>query len=250
VTVSIHFDPPVIAHRGASAYAPENTMLAFTKAALLGIKWVEFDVVLAACGTPVIFHDETLERTSNGRGRIGNYAYTYLQTLDAGSWFAPGSAGERIPTLAELAAFLLEKNMKANVEIKPLPGQEEKTVVNTLRVLAPFFSEDSSSILFSSFSLPTLKILRAKAPYCHMGLLMHEWIDDWRQHANLLSCVSVHVNNDILTSDRAKQIKSADKLLLSYTVNDAHRASELFSWGVDAVFSDYPNKLLSKSMIF
>lgn len=244
MTVSLHFDPPVIAHRGASAYAPENTMSAFTKAAQLGIKWVEFDVVLAACGTPVIFHDETLERTSNGRGSIGDYSNTYLQTLDAGRWFSSEFSGERIPTLNQAAEFLLEKGLRANVEIKPLPGQEERTVENTLRVLAPLFPADSPSILFSSFSIPVLKILRARAPRSAMGLLLHEWRADWRTLAESLDCVSVHVNNDILTKDSAAEIKNAGKLLLSYTVNDAQRAAKLYSWGVDAVFSDCPDKIL------
>ena len=243
MTASIHFDPPVIAHRGVSAYAPENTMSAFTRAVQLGIHWVEFDVLLAACGTPIIFHDETLDRTSNGRGSIGVYPYSYLKALDAGAWFDPSYSGEGIPSLAQVAAFLAETGLRANVEIKPLPGQDEQTVLATLRVLKSYFPQDSTDILFSSFSIPTLKLLRAHAPRCYMGLLMHEWLNDWQQLATSLNCVSVHVNNDILNAEKAAAIKSADKLLLSYTVNDIARAEELFSWGVDAVFSDYPDRI-------
>src|SRR3990167_7563410 len=123
------FNPKVIAHRGASAYAPENTLIAFTKAAQLEIKWIEFDVMQASCGTPIIFHDETLNRTTNGKGDVCRYSYTYLQTLDAGSWFNPRFSGERIPTLNAVMAFLANENMNANIEIKALPGQEEQCVV-------------------------------------------------------------------------------------------------------------------------
>ena len=101
VKASLLFDPPVIEHRGVSSYAPENTMSAFTRAVQLGIQWVEFDVMLAACGTPIIIHDESLDRTTNGHGNVGDYSYSYLRTLDAGSWFSPSYSGERIPSLEE-----------------------------------------------------------------------------------------------------------------------------------------------------
>ena len=91
----LQFLPPVIAHRGASAYAPENTLAAFVKAAQLGIRWIECDVMQAACGEVIIFHDETLERTTNGKGDVDRYPYSYLQSLDAGSWFDPIFSGEK-----------------------------------------------------------------------------------------------------------------------------------------------------------
>jgi len=119
VTVLHKIDPPVIAHRGGSAYAPENTLSAFTKAAQLGMQWVEFDVMLAACGTPIVFHDDLLDRTTNATGEVGVHAYTYLQTLDAGAWFNSKFSGERIPTLAQVLQFLKDVKLCANVEIKP-----------------------------------------------------------------------------------------------------------------------------------
>lgn len=243
MTASLHFDPPVIAHRGASAYAPENTMSAFVKAVQLGMAWVEFDVMLAACGTPIIFHDETLERTTNGRGCVGDYSYAFLQTLDAGAWFGSLYSGERIPSLAQVAQFLIDTGLCANVEIKPLPGQDEKTVVATLKVMSSFFPEECANILYSSFSVGALQCLRARAPRCQLGLLMHEWRPDWRQTAESLSCIAIAVNQTILSSERIRNIKDADKCLLSYTVNDAGRAEQLFADGVDAVFSDCPDQI-------
>lgn len=239
----LEFDPPVIAHRGASGDAPENTMAAFTRAAQLGMRWVEFDVMLAACGTPVIIHDETLDRTTNAVGGVGDYPYAYLQTLDAGSWYGAAFAGERIPSLQQLAEFLADTGLCANVEIKPLPGQDEQTVITALKVIADFIPLNSEKLLFSSFSLKALHLLRQHARDTQLGFLMHEWQADWQSHATELACVSVHVNQEILTKARAAEIKAANKLLLSYTVNDVALAETLFGYGVDAVFSDYPDHI-------
>jgi glycerophosphoryl diester phosphodiesterase len=243
VTVSLNFIPPVIAHRGASAYAPENTIAAFTKAAQLGIKWLEFDVMLAA-NEPIIFHDETLDRTTNGSGDIAHYPYAYLRTLDAGSWFDTRFSGEQIPTLKHVIEFLLNTKMCANVEIKPLPGEDETTAILALNEISPFFPQPNASILFSSFSIPSLQSLRKHSPHCLLGLLLHEWEPNWQAICESLHCVSVHVNEEIMTHEAAEKIKAMGKKLLCYTVNDPLRAKELYSWGVDAVFSDAPDKIV------
>jgi len=244
VTAFIKIQPPVIAHRGASAYAPENTMIAFAKARELGIKWLEFDVTLAQSGEPIIIHDDTLERTTNGLGNVVDYSYAHLQTLDAGSWFNKSFTAERIPTLKQVIQFLQESHMAANVELKEFPGHEEKLVTHVLEELAPHLKSFGTDILFSSFSVKELELLRQYAPECHMGLLLHEWVPGWQDICTSLNCASVHVYDDILTEKSAKQIKSMNKGLLCYTVNNPARAKQLFSWGVDAVFSDCPDRIL------
>lgn len=240
---SLKFQPPVIAHRGASAYAPENTLSAFIKAAQLGIKWVEFDVMQAASGELVIFHDDQLHRTTNGRGALNDCSYAYLQTLDAGFWFHPTFSGERIPTLTQGLKFLQDMKMSANIEIKAAPGHEEKLIVSLLKEMSHHYIPSRSQILFSSFSIEALQALRKHAPDSKIGLLMHEWLPDWHDICKSLHCISVHVNDEILTQERAYQIKADGKLLLCYTVNDLARAEELYSWGVNAVFSDVPDKI-------
>lgn len=240
-----NFSPPVIAHRGASAYTPENTMIAFTKAALLGIKWLEFDVMLSAGNETIIFHDETLERTTNGHGNVGQYSYDYLRTLDAGAWFNPIFSGEPIPTLAQVMEFLVNAKMSANVEIKPLPGQDEMTAIKVYDQVAAFFPQPNPAIIFSSFSVSALKYLRQHSPRCYIGLLLHEWEPGWQEIANSLQCVSIHVNEEIMTQEAAQNIKKMGKTLLCYTVNNPMRAKELYAWGVDAVFSDFPDKMIN-----
>ncbi|HTM63212.1 MAG TPA: glycerophosphoryl diester phosphodiesterase [Gammaproteobacteria bacterium] len=240
---STHFNPPVIAHRGASAYAPENTMSSFVKAVQLGIHWVEFDVMLAKCGTPVIIHDETLDRTTSGSGNVIDYPYSYLYTLDAGGWFAPEFSGERIPSLEQMAQFMTNTGLCANVEIKPHPGQEDETVIAALKIMRNYFPDDSEKIIYSSFSIASLRCLRLSAPQCRLGFLMHEWIPEWRKIVYDLNCETVNVNHEILTPERVSEIKQSGKMLLSYTVDDPQRAAELMSWGVDVVFSNVPDQI-------
>jgi glycerophosphoryl diester phosphodiesterase len=245
VTALLNINPPIIAHRGASYDAPENTLIAFTKAAQMGIKWVEFDVMLAACGEPIVFHDETLDRTTSGCGNVGDYPYAHLRSLDAGGWFNARFSGERIPTLAAVLEFLQLANMCANVEIKPLPGQDKATAVRCLQEVERYFPQPNPAILFSSFSVDALRYAREQSADCLLGFLMHDWLDDWDAIGKSLSCVSMNVFEEILTEERVHKIKQAGYLLLTYTVNDLKRANELYAWGVDAVFSDVPDVILS-----
>jgi glycerophosphoryl diester phosphodiesterase len=240
----LQFQPPVIAHRGASAYAPENTFTAFTKAAQMGIKWLEFDVMSSASGDLVVFHDETVERTSNGHGKVSDLPYLVLAKLDAGSWFDPFFAGQVIPAFPHVLDFLHTFNMSANIEIKASLGNEEKTVKRLLQDLSNSEPFPSGRILFSSFSVKVLQCLRKHAPESLIGLLQHEWNPDWQHIIDTLACVSVHAHETILTSDIVQQIKDRGLFVLSYTINDPRKAKQLYSWGVDALFSDLPDKIL------
>lgn len=244
---TLQFIPPVIGHRGASAYAPENTLASFTKAMQLGIKWVEFDVMLSADGVPVVFHDDELDRTTNAKGPLHQYTYPELASLDAGAWFNSLFSSERIPTLQAVLEFLKNANMSANVELKALPGQEERLVQRMLTIMQPYLAASHNTYLFSSFSMQALVVLRRYLPNSLIGILLHEWDERWIEHCEQLRCVSVHVNHDILTKEFAHEIKSLGKYLLSYTINDPRQAKTLFSWGVDAVFSDAPDKILALS---
>ena len=108
----------VIAHRGASADAPENTMRAFEQAMLFGADGIELDVQLTRDGELVVIHDETLDRTTTGRGSVYSYTFAELRTLDAGSWFARSTKPERIPHLQEVFDLLAGTDILLNVELK------------------------------------------------------------------------------------------------------------------------------------
>jgi glycerophosphoryl diester phosphodiesterase len=235
---SIKFVPPLIAHRGASALAPENTLAAFLKAKQQGATWVEFDVMLTADGEVVVIHDESLERTTNGHGDVDKITYAQLAKLDAGSWFNAAFAGERVPTLVEVIEFLKIHQLAANVEIKAIPGQEEMVVTKVLESINRYWSKDMTPPLISSFAMPILHHVREQQPAALIGMLIHEWFDEWESVCQALNPVSVNLNEEIITPAAASRIKQADKLITCYTVNDPARARELFAMGVDAVFTD------------
>ena len=110
--------PPIIGHRGAKANAPENTLVSIGKAHEEGATWVEFDVKLTSDSVPILIHDATLERTTSGQGEVCNRSLEDIRRLDAGRWFGPAFAGERVPTLAETLDFMAARSMGFNLNVK------------------------------------------------------------------------------------------------------------------------------------
>ena len=235
--------PPVIAHRGDSSRAPENTLAAFRAAKTAGATWIELDATLAACGEVIVLHDETLDRTTNGKGSAAAKPYSVLKTLDAGSWFSPAFAHETIPTLAEALGVCVEEGLGVNIEVKPAKGQEVQTAVRVLEVLSDF-SVASVPVLLTSFSLTSLAAVRQQAPWLPVGLLLHEWRADWQTVCETLSCCTLHANRLIVSPGRVTQWRAAGLEVLAYTLNIPAEATKMFLWGVSAVFSDCPEKII------
>lgn len=243
---SLNFKQRVIAHRGASGYAPENTLAAFEKAADLRIEWIELDVALTKDNHPIIIHDDTLDRTTNGVGEVGCYTLAELKKLDAGSWFASGYHQEKLPTLTQLISFLEKTNMKANIELKSLPGREKALVHAVLNEMSTYLSQYNHRILFSSFSVPTLMLLREAAPNVSIGLLMERWLPDWQGMANQLNSVAIHVDKEIVTATHAKEVKAQGRQFLCYTVDEPSEANLLLNIGIDAIFTNVPDRVLGR----
>ncbi|MBA2657142.1 MAG: glycerophosphodiester phosphodiesterase [Tatlockia sp.] len=233
----------VIGHRGAAAYAPENTIASFDKALSLGCKYLEFDVMLSADGEPFVFHDELLKRTTNGQGEFGKVSTEYLQNLDAGKWFSKRFLGEKIPHLREALQWLTFSNSQANIEIKPYPGTSQETTLAVLAHINRYWPPKKELPLISSFDYSALLLCRTLSPEMPIGLLLHEWDKDWLIKAQELQCFSLHFHKRALNSQRVKQVKEQGYAVLVYTVNRRRLANKLFNWGVDAVFSDYPDLL-------
>lgn len=244
---SIDFSSRVIAHRGASAYAPENTLIALQQAYELHVPWVEFDVMLTEDNVAIVIHDETLERTSNGHGKVAKTAYKDIAALDAGSWFGQAFAGERIPTFAEFLKQAAELNLSINVEIKPSAGKDQETAKAVVQVLQQHWLAERGKLLVSSFSVASLTMARSLDKSLPLGLLLDHWFRGWQAILLQLNCVAVHANWRLLTQQKVAQIKDLGLYVLAYTVDNPERARELFSWGVDAVFSNVPDVILSSS---
>lgn len=237
--------PKIIGHRGACGYAPENTIESIRTAAELGAKWVELDVKLTKDQIPVIFHDDTLERTTNGSGNMADISYEDLRQLETGSWYADSFTGINVPTLEEVCEVLIEMDLGLNLEIKPCPGREIETAEVALDHLSRIW-DDHDKLLISSFSHVSLEASMEVANDWKRGLLLHgespdEWPQNWKELCDYLDCVTVHLNHEMATREIVEEISDYDKPVLIYTVNDPQLARVLQSWGVDSMFTDIPD---------
>lgn len=234
----------VIGHRGACGYAPENTMSSMTKAYELGAKWVEFDVMLARCNEAIIMHDTTLDRTTNGKGNVAEHDYAMIATLDSGSWYGKEYQDQKVPTFRDMLKHLAALKMGINVEVKPCPGFEIKTAEEVLRILKANWPNQCPAPLVSSFYPEVIRKIRSLDPLIYIGFVIDNWHQDWQSIITQNQCVSLHVDHKILTRQKVEEIKSSVKYVLSYTVNSPERAKILFEWGVDSIFTDYPDRIL------
>lgn len=236
--------PRVIGHRGACGYAPENTLISMKMAKNLGVECVEFDVMLTQCHELVIMHDETLQRTTSGRGHVSQTPYEEIKNLDCGSWFAPEFTHERVPKFAQLLDYLSEINLNMNVEIKPWVGSEIETTIKALQTLNTHWPVDHPMPLISSFSELVLKSAYEAGTSYPLGFIMDHVHDNWRSIVAKYQCISLHTDHKLLTPTLVKKFKTDVSFVLAFTVNSPKRALELFDMGVDAVFSDYPDQIL------
>lgn len=235
--------PRVIGHRGAAARAPENTLAGFRVAAEKGVRWVEFDVRLSADDRLVLFHDERLERTTDGAGKLREHRFTAIRRLDAGGWFGPAFAGERVPLFEEAVALLSELGLGANVEIKCDPGDEAQAGEAVAGALAAHWPGDRPLPLVSSFHYPCIEAFAAAAPAAPVGYLMEWRRREWAARRAAHSWRSLHVSHRLLTPVRVAALRREGLPVLAYTVNSARRARRLFALGVAAVFSDLPDEM-------
>ena len=164
--------------------------------------------------------------------------YAKLAGLDAGAWFGPEFRGERVPTLKLAGKLCVELGLWANVEIKPAQGFERETGAAAAKLALELWRGVSPAPLLSSFQRVALEAARVAAPELDRGFLTDRIEPDWRDAAQALGCVSVHCNCKYLTPAQAKEIRGAGYRLLCYTVNDPEIARRLFSWGVDAIYTD------------
>ncbi|HWA14127.1 MAG TPA: glycerophosphodiester phosphodiesterase [Burkholderiales bacterium] len=230
--------PRIIAHRGGGLLAPENTLAGLRLARNLGFQAVEFDVKLAEDGTPILMHDDTLERTTDGRGAVADCSYEELSSLDAGGWFGNEYAGEPVPSFAAAAALCREAGLWANVEIKPNPGQDRETGETVARMARMLWAGADRPPLLSSFSPLSLEAAAVEAPELPRGLLVSTVPSNWEALMRRLQCVALHASCRHLDADRIKAIHAAGYGVLAYTVNDSELAVDLLDWGVDALVTD------------
>lgn len=220
------------AHRGSSATAPENTMAAFRAASAVGADGIELDVHLSRDGVPVVIHDETVDRTTDGHGPVNVLSLRHLRQLDAGGWFDPAFAGEAVPTLEEVLAWAADR-LRLNVEIKAVPAG--LAVIELLRAYP------LARVLVSSFDHTLLEQLRLKNPDLPLGFLVDSRF--WRraiQRAVDNRAESVHPRYDLLSRPLQAACQRHGLAVHCWTVDRPEVCASLRRRGVAGVFTNDP----------
>ena len=234
----------MLAHRGLSSAAPENTMAAFCAAADAGARWIETDIDLLADSTPVIIHDTALGRTTDRSGSIYGLRAADLAHVDAGSWFGPDFAGERLPTLEAFIDFMNERGINANIELKANEQGAARSIELVDALAAALERLDACrQVLVSSFSQPLLMAFHQRHPQYATAVLYKSATirPDWRSVAELCGAVAIHPEDEGLTEAMVHAARAAGYGVNVWTVNRPDRANQLFNWGCTGVFSDvYP----------
>jgi glycerophosphoryl diester phosphodiesterase len=230
-----------VAHRGASAECPENTLVAFRRALELGAEMIECDLQLTSDGHVVIIHDWTVDRTTSGKGNVRDLPLEQIRQLDAGRWRDARFAGERVPTLEETLDLVLPR-AQLNLELK---SQADDSRLALAAVAAVSQHRALDRVIFSSFDMALLEEVREASPYAQIGVLWSRPpFDEAWSYARDLAAVALHPNAVFVTAELVGQAKDRGLLVNAWTVNDIAVVIELVRRGVDGVISDYPGRLL------
>ena len=230
--------PKRCAHRGAGKLAPENTLASLKLGHSHGYRMAEIDVKLSADGVAFLMHDATLDRTTNGSGRADALTWRELSRLDAGSWHSAPYAGEPLPTLAAVARWCRANGVALNIEIKPTPGRERETGAAVALDAAMLWKGSDVPPLLSSFSATALEAALETVPALPRAWLTETLPADWRERCKALGCVAVDAKHTLLRAEVVREAHAAGLRVAAWTVNDAERAAQLSSWGVDTVITD------------
>ena len=234
----------VIAHRGFSGGAPENTLIAFKKALELGVDMIELDVHLSKDGEVVIIHDDTLNRTTNGKGKVAEYTLKELKQLDAGSSSSPPYSGERIPTLKEVLQ-LVEARVPLAIELKK--GERDRTTIIDLADRA--FQEVEkmgmlNQVLFASFELSAIERIQERNPHVPVAFISGK---DWNSPNEItggkpipiLSCRARALNPFNISRAHKEGIK-----VFAWTPNTEEEMEQFLKMGVDGIITNFPDRLI------
>ena len=227
----------ICAHRGASGYAPENTLAAFRLAMEMGAQMIETDAQQTDDDRLVLLHDDDLDRTTTGTGFLWQKKLAELKTYDAGLWFDKKFAGERLPTLEEAMALVRGK-VKLNIEVK-LHGHERNVaqlVVDTIR--REHFEKEC---IVTSFGQTVADEIKALAPELQVGYIFGK-----REYSDRVFSAPVDIlsaNSRLVDKEFMQKARAAGKQVHAWTVNDKDRMHELMALGVDAIITNYPDRL-------
>ena len=230
----------VIAHRGGASHAPENTLAAFARAGKSGVSWIECDVALLGDGTPIIFHDATFDRTTNGSGTLARHDMAYVQKLDAGSWFSPEFKDEPIPTLSCALETFERIGLHANLELK-VHGDEGDRLADAVAAHLRERPGLADRLIVSSFDHTALGGFRRRDETTAVALLYGQVTPDWPNTAAALGATGIFASHRRTKRDIVEAVRSAGLFFGVFTINDPAIAAPLWGWGVTSVFTDDPS---------
>ncbi|GAD88462.1 glycerophosphoryl diester phosphodiesterase [Vibrio halioticoli NBRC 102217] len=229
-----------MAHRGVSNQAPENTLAAFILAVDAGCQWIEIDVQLSSDGVPMVIHDDTVNRCTNGCGKVAEMTLSQLKKLDAGLWFNDKYRGEPIPTLLETLDFVQRTQTKLNIELKVYPQDDIALLCAKVAQVIIASGIAADQILFSSFHTQALIEMQDLLPQVRRGQLWQKIPREAFDILREIKAYSVHCDYRFLNSTIAQQIKQFDYQLYCYTPNLPELVDDYWHWGVDMMITDIP----------
>ena len=243
------FDPPkLIGHRGVKNISPENTLDSIELAYKLGLDWVEIDVKISRDFVPILLHDDTLDRTTNGKGIPLNYNYLDLKKFDAGYFFYSYPTQIYIPTLKEVISFCKERNIGINIEIKSNLGFEKQNVEAIIKVINAM---NYKKIYFSSFDWSSTILIKKKLPNTECGLIVDDFnskitIDQVIEVCNQYRLSSCGFNKKIINSEIINKMKNNNLIITVFDEKSLKlkEVENLYSNGVQSFFIDDPSDFI------
>ena len=239
--------PKLIGHRGVKNLKPENTLESITKAFDLGLECVEIDVKVSKDNIPLLLHDDTLDRTTNGSGLVCNFTFDHINHLDAGYFFYKSKTDIKVPSLRSVLDLIKRKQKYLNIELKPNKNYEKLNVENTLQVINKISYD---KIYFSSFDLSSCINLKETAPHCKCGFLNHDFtqfninetIDICKKY-NFFSC---GINLNLFSNSVVSQFEENDIQVTVYADNNISKvqAHNLWNNNVKSIFIDDPTEYI------
>jgi len=234
--------PLIFGHRGACHAAPQNTLAAFRRAAEMGADGVELDVHLTVEGIPVVIHDERVDATTDGSGRVAELTLPQIKELDAGARFDVAFAGERVPTLEEVLAEVGQR-LIINIELKPSTrgsGGLEEAVVAVVRRMGML-----ERVWFSSFKPYALYWIRQQEPSVPCGLLYSPLTFGSRLLAPVTPHEALHPHHSLVRESLVRRAHRRGLRVVTWTVDDEDKAKRFAEWGVDVIITNEPERLLA-----
>ena len=239
--------PKLIGHRGVKNLNPENTLESIIAAFDLGLECVEIDVKVSKDNIPLLLHDDTLDRTTNGSGLVCDFTFDQINQLDAGYFFYNSKTDIKVPNLSSVLDLIKRKQKYLNIELKPNKNFEKLNVENTLKVINTISYD---KIYFSSFDLASCIILKETAPHFQCGFLNHDFtkfnIDETIDICKKYNFFSCGINLNLVSNSVVNQFVENEIQVTVYADNNISevKAQNLWSNKVTSIFIDDPTEYI------